>query len=254
MSKSEKIDIHLENFEGPLDLLMHLIKKSNLDIYDIPIAQITTEYLEYLEIIKSLNLDVAGEFLVMAATLMQIKAKMLLPSQEKADGENGPDPRGQLVSMLEDYQRYKAASKVIGDRFTQYKDTFYRGSPVFSNDDKYLKLDLSTLLDCVQRAFNKASPTKEMQRDMFPLESRIEKIKKLIEGKEWLILDDVFATETQRLGVITCFIAVLELVKQHFIIVAQDVSCGEVRIYHMPKPHETLLPLPNFARMEAVNN
>ena len=79
--KTEKIDIHLENFEGPLDLLMHLIRKSNIDIYDIPIAQITAEYLHYLEMMQKLNLDIAGEFLVMAATLMQIKAKMLLPAK-----------------------------------------------------------------------------------------------------------------------------------------------------------------------------
>ncbi|HBA59759.1 MAG TPA: segregation/condensation protein A, partial [Elusimicrobia bacterium] len=88
----DNIDIHLENFEGPLDLLMHLIRKSNLDIYDIPISQITAEYLSALALMKSLNLDVAGEFLVMAATLMQIKAKMLLPAPEKPEGEEGPDP------------------------------------------------------------------------------------------------------------------------------------------------------------------
>jgi len=99
-------DIHLEIFEGPLDLLLYLIKKNDMEIADIPIAQITHEYVEYLEIMKELNLDIAGEFLVMAATLMQIKAKMLLPSQETAE-EEGPNPLAELKSKLMEYQKYR---------------------------------------------------------------------------------------------------------------------------------------------------
>jgi segregation and condensation protein A len=236
MEKIQAIDVHLENFEGPLDLLMHLIRKNNLDIYDIPIAQITAEYLEYLEVMKSLNLDIAGEFLVMAATLMQIKAKMLLPAPEKAEGEDGPDPRGKLVSMIEEYQRYKEASKVVGDRFARYRDAFYRGSPVFSSEDKFLDLDLSALLASVAKAFNRAEPMREVQGDQFPIESRIEKVLKLLEGREWMVLDDIFATETKKLGVITCFMALLELIKQHHIVVTQDEDSHEVRIYRHPEP------------------
>ena len=236
MNNEAAIDIHLENFEGPLDLLMHLIRKSNLDIYDIPISQITAEYLQYLEVIKSLNLDVAGEFLVMAAMLMQIKAKMLLPAPEKAEGEEGPDPRGKLVGMLEEYQRYKEASKDMNTRFSKYKDAFYRGSPVFSSEDKYLDLDMSALLDVVKRAFDRAEPSREVEGDRFPIESRVEKIQKMLEGREWLLLEDVFLSETKRLGVITCFMAMLELVKQRQIIISQDDVCGEIRIYKAPEP------------------
>ena len=96
-----ELDVHLDVFEGPIDLLMYLIRKNNLDIYDIPISQITQEYLGYLDVMKSLNLEVAGEFLVMASTLMQIKSKMLLPPKAGPgeDGE-GPDPRGRLIAML----------------------------------------------------------------------------------------------------------------------------------------------------------
>ncbi|OGS14235.1 MAG: hypothetical protein A2234_11185 [Elusimicrobia bacterium RIFOXYA2_FULL_58_8] len=234
MENKNEIDIHLENFEGPLDLLMHLIRKSNLDIYDIPISQITAEYLGYLEVMKTLNLDVAGEFLVMAATLMQIKAKMLLPAPEKPEGEEGPDPRSGLVSMLEEYQRYKEASKEIGGRFARYKDAFYRGSPVFSSDDKYLDLDLSALLDAVKKAFDRTEPSREVETDQFPIESRVKKILALLEGREWLLLDDVFASETRRLGVITCFMALLELVKQRHILISQDDAYGEVRLYRSP--------------------
>lgn len=230
------IDIHLENFEGPLDLLMHLIKKNNLDIYDIPISQITAEYLQYLEVMKSLNLDVAGEFLVMAATLMQVKAKMLLPAPEQPEGEGGPDPRGALVSMLEEYQRYKEASRDMNDRFGRFKDAFYRGSPVFSSEEKYLDLDFYALMDAVKRAFARAEPSREVEADQFPIASRVEKIQKMLEGREWMLLDDVFADETKRLGVITCFMALLELVKQRKILVSQDDAYTEVRIYPVPEP------------------
>ena len=230
------IDIHLDNFEGPLDLLMHLIKKNNLDIYDIPTSQITAEYLQYLDVMKSLNLEVAGEFLVMAATLMQVKAKMLLPAPEVLEGENGPDPRGALVSMLEEYQRYKEASKEMNGRFAKFKDAFYRGSPVFSNEDKYLDLDMSALMDAVKRAFERTEPSRGVDADQFPIESRVAKIEKLLEGREWLLLDEVFASETKRLGVITCFMALLELVKQRKIMVSQDEAYTEVRIYPAPAP------------------
>ena len=242
------LDVHLDVFEGPIDLLMYLIRKNNLDIYDIPISQITQEYLGYLDVMKSLNLEVAGEFLVMASTLMQIKAKMLLPAPEKLDGEDGPDPRGPLVSMLEEYQRYKEASKEIGGRFSRFKDAFYRGSPVFSSDDKYLDLDLSALLDAVKKAFERAEPSREVEGDQFPIESRVAKILKLLEGREWLILDEVFALETKRLGVITCFMALLELVKQRNILISQDDAYTEVRIYpgpvKAPEPQAPAAPEP----------
>lgn len=240
------IDIHLENFEGPLDLLMHLIRKNNLDIYDIPISQITGEYLQYLDVMKSLNLDIAGEFLVMAATLMQIKAKMLLPAPEVEGGENGPDPRGALVSMLEEYQRYKEASRDMNGRFSKYKDAFYRGSPVFTSEEKYLDLDFYALMDAVKRAFERAEPAREVEADQFPIESRVAKIEKMLEGREWLLLDEVFASEKKRLGVITCFMALLELAKQRKILISQDEAYQEVRIYPAPAP----APVPEQAPAE----
>ena len=232
-----ELDIHIEVFEGPMDLLMHLIRKNNLDIYDIPISQITKEYLAYLEVMKTLNLEVAGEFLVMATTLMQIKAKMLLPAREMPGEEGtGPDPRGALASMLEEYQRYKEASKDMSQRFARYKDIFYRGSPVFSNDEKFLELDFYSLLDAVKRAFERVEGAEEVQADPFPIESRVEKVLNMLSGREWLLLDDIFLAETHKLGVITCFMALLELIKQRKIVVSQDDLCGEVRVYPAPEP------------------
>lgn len=232
------LDVHLDVFEGPLDLLMYLIKKDNLDIYDIPISQITQEYLACLDVMKNLNLEVAGEFLVMASTLMQIKSRMLLPSKAEPGAEEGPDPRGGLVSMLEDYQRYKLASKTLESRFAEFRDVFYRGSPVFSNDEKFLELEFFTLLDAVKRAFERVDDSEEVHADDFPIESRLEKIMNMLKNREWMLLDDIFTAETKKLGIITCFIALLELIKQRRIVTVQDVVCGEVRIYRSPEPGE----------------
>src|SRR5271154_2575839 len=112
MTTTPGYEVHLEIFEGPLDLLLFLIKKNDLDIYDIPLHEITQEYLSYLDIIKDLNLETAGDFLVMASTLMQIKARTLLPSQEALE-EQGPDPRAELISKLLEYQKYKEAAKFL---------------------------------------------------------------------------------------------------------------------------------------------
>lgn len=230
------LDVHLDIFEGPLDLLLYLIKKNNLDIYDIPISQITQEYLEYLEVMKELNLEVAGEFLVMASTLMHIKSRMLLPSQEyTGEGETGPDPRSELISKLEEHQKYQEISKILEKRFNAYKDIFYRGSPVFSDEDKFLEVDFFALIEAVKRAFERITDMVSVAGEDFPIESRIEKILSLLKTREWILLDEIFATETRKQGIITCFLALLELMKERKVMAVQDVPYGEVRIYPMPQ-------------------
>src|SRR4051794_2869465 len=136
-SPAQTIDVRLENFEGPLDLLLYLIRKNDLDIYDIPIAQITQEYLGYLDLIKVLNLEMAGEFLVMASTLMQIKAQLLLPSPEGEEAE-GPDPREELISKLLEYQRYKEAASLLSVYNEKAKDIYYRQVPPPIGEDEFV--------------------------------------------------------------------------------------------------------------------
>jgi len=224
------MDIHLEVFEGPLDLLLYLIKKNNIDIYDIPISDITKEYLEYLSVMRDLNLDVAGDFLVMASTLMQIKTKMLLPKKLDENEEN-IDPREDLRKMLEEYQKYKAASKMLLEQFNKHKDVFYRGSPVFSIEDKHIDVEMVYLLDAVKRAFERIVGKTEIEGEDVPIESRIEKVLTVLKEKKWILIDDIFKEETKKRGIVTCFLAVLELVKQNRISVSQDDLFGEVRIY-----------------------
>lgn len=232
MQDTSAIDVHTEVFEGPLDLLLYLIKKDNLDIYDIPIAQITQEYLAYLDVIKELNLDTAGEFLLMAATLMQIKVRMLLPSQAESEQEQGPDPRVELSAKLAEYEKYKAAALLLDSKYDAYKDIFYRGSPKFSESDKVLNLELFDLLDAVKRAFDTVEDDgRTLSGELFPIETRIEKIVTLLRERDWILLDDVFKGEKKRMGIITCFMAMLELIKQRKIFARQDAQFGEIRIY-----------------------
>jgi len=232
MLDSSAIDVHTEIFEGPLDLLLYLIKKDNLDIYDIPIAQITQEYLTYLDVMKELNLDTAGEFLLMAATLMQIKVKMLLPSQAEADQDQGPDPRVELAAKLSEYEKYKAAALLLDSKYEEHKDIFYRGSPKFSESDKVLNLEFFELVAAVKRAFDTIEDDGHtISSELFPIETRMEKIIALLGQREWILLDDVFKGEKKRMGVITCFMALLELIKQNKIFARQDNQFGEIRVY-----------------------
>ncbi len=232
------INVHINVFEGPMDLLLHLIKKDNLDICDINIAEITTQYLDYLNVMKELNLEVAGEFLVMASTLMQIKAKTLLPSQAPTTEDEGPNPVKELVAKLVEYQKYKEASKFLNEKLEENKDKFYRAAPIFDNGDKVLNLQLFDLLAAVKRAFDRLDERKRIELlkvEEFPIESKMEKVVNLFKGREWVLLDDIFIGETKKRGVITCFMAVLELMKIKKIIARQDEREGHIRIYLNPE-------------------
>src|ERR1044071_6827579 len=187
MDYQVKIDI----FEGPLDLLLHLIQKNDLDIYDIPIAQITSEYLNYLDFFKELNLNVAGEFLVMAATLMQIKARLLLPADEQGEGE-GPDPRAELIQRLVEYQKFKEAANVLGKRFDLHRDVYYRGAPLFSREDQTLELDLTQLVDAFQGVLASSETTvREILVEEIPVEVRIREVLDVLESRPYVAFCEI---------------------------------------------------------------
>jgi len=232
------INVHINVFEGPMDLLLHLIKKDNLDICDINIAEITRQYLDYLNVMKELNLEVAGEFLVMASTLMQIKAKTLLPSQAPTSEDEGPNPVQELIAKLVEYQKYKEASKFLNQKLEENKDKFYRSAPIFDNGEKVINLQLFDLLSAVKRAFERLDERKRIELlnvEEFPIEVKMEKVVNLLRTREWVLLDDIFFGETKKRGVITCFMAVLELMKIKKLIARQDTRLGQIRIYLNPE-------------------
>ncbi len=234
---SAPLNVHINVFEGPMDLLLHLIKKDNLDVADVNVSEITKQYLEYLNVMKDLNLEIAGEFLVMASTLMQIKAKSLLPSQVPTGENEGPDPAKELIAKLVEYQKYKEAGKFLEEKLEENKDNFYKSAPIFDNGEKVLNLQLFDLLSAVKRAFDRLDERKRVELlkvEEFPIESKMEKVVNMLKRHSWVLLDDIFAGETKKRGVITCFMAVLELIKIKKLLARQDQQEGQIRIYLNP--------------------
>lgn len=232
------INVHINVFEGPMDLLLHLIKKDNLDICDINIAEITKQYLDYLNVMKELNLEVAGEFLVMASTLMQIKAKTLLPSQAPTTEDEGPNPAKELIAKLVEYQKYKEASKYLNQKLEENKDKFYRSAPIFDDGEKVINLQMFDLLSAVKRAFERLDERKRIELlkvEEFPIEVKMQKVVDMLQARTWVLLDDIFVGETKKRGIITCFMALLELMKIKKLIARQDEKEGQIRIYLNPE-------------------
>ncbi len=232
------INVHINVFEGPMDLLLHLIKKDNLDVCDINIAEITKQYLDYLNVMKELNLEVAGEFLVMASTLMQIKAKTLLPSQAPTSENEGPDPAKELIAKLVEYQKYKEASAYLNQKLEENKDKFYRSAPIFDSGEKVVNVQMFDLLAAVKRAFERLDERKRIELlkiEEFPIEVKMQKVVDMLKDRTWVLLDDIFVGETKKRGIITCFMALLELIKIKKLLARQDEKEGQIRIYLNPE-------------------
>lgn len=225
------VEVRLENFEGPLDLLLHLIKKNDLDIYDIPISQITQEYLAYLDLLQELNLEMAGEYLVMATTLMEIKAHTLLPSAPEAP--EGPDPRDALTQKLLEYQKYKEAAKRMEIDYEAAKDIFYRKAPPrFAEEEYALEASVFDLLEGFRKVLAEASEeVGEILYEEIPLEAKIREILDVLAQKASLTLEELFGYERRRRGLIVIFLALLELIRLKQVSARQATLFGEIRIF-----------------------
>jgi len=227
--------VKLEIFEGPLDLLLHLIKKNELSITDIPIATITEQYLSTLELMQGLNLDVAGEFLVMAATLIHIKSRMLLPPGEDEDEEEEEgDPREELIRRLLEYQRFKEAAEELERRELLSRDVFVRRSeaPEEAETVGFESLSLFDLLSALRHVLERF-PEERIHEVTLETISVREKMSFLLDelrrrGK--VIFQSLFETATSRLEVVVTFLAMLELVKIRAIRVWQEERIGPVVI------------------------
>lgn len=228
--------VKLEAFEGPLDLLLHLIKKEEIDIYNIPISRITEEYLNYLELMKMLNLDIAGEFLVMAATLLHIKSKKLLPVVEKDEETlEELDPCQELVKQLLEYKRFKEVAKVLSERELNQQKIFTRPPLKIESmgDEEYvIEASLFDLLDAFRNVLkaNKTS-VREIIQEEVKIEERIQIIQQLLTEKESLTLDEIFTPESTKMEMIVTFLALLELIKQKQIKILQTRLFDKIRIF-----------------------
>ena len=232
--------VRLEIFEGPLDLLLHLIRENQVNVYDIPIAAITDQYLEYLDFMKVLNIDVAGEYLVMAATLTQIKSRMLLPRSEEEGGDD-EDPRQELVDRLLEYRRYREVAENLRDREGVHEGIFRRALTEASvevpddppAEDAFLeRVSVFDLLKAFERILGQIGDIgrHEIEVDEMELAERLTFVMKRVrsEGTEFT---QMFEGEIRRIELVATFLAILELMRQQQIRVQQSAVHGAIFIY-----------------------
>jgi len=251
-SSADAFAVHLDNFDGPLDLLLHLIKKHEVSISDIPIALITAQYLDVIELMHELNLDVAGDFLVMAATLIHLKSRMLLPRPETSATVTGEDedPRDALVRRLVEHQKFKAAAELLHEReqvrSAQWQRPDERVAAIAGEDyEPELEVDLFSLLNAFQSVLQrlKKRPKAFLPAEEVPIEVRIEQLLERLSESEACGFADLFADVQDRGGLIVTFLALLEMIRLKLVRVFQSGSFGPIRVYKRPRPSDAPHPI-----------
>jgi segregation and condensation protein A len=230
--RRDQYRIKLEIFEGPLDLLLFLIKKHEIDIYDIPIAHITKEYLEYLKLMEQLDIAVAGDFLVMASTLIYIKSKMLLPPDPKLEGDAdlNEDPRAELVERLLEYQKYKSASQMLYSRFEIESAVYTRGALETDKSNPEVSATVFDLLRVFNEILKRAESKLEMEiaRDEVTMSEKLAQIHALLDSNDEINVRDLFEASRSKRELILTFLAFLELVKEWKVYIVQRELFGDI--------------------------
>ncbi len=229
----DAMEVFLEAFEGPLDLLLYLIRKQNIDILDIPVAEITRQYMEYVELMKQARLDLAAEYLVMAAVLAEIKSRMLLPRPPETEAEE-EDPRAQLIRRLQEYERYRQAAMDIED-LPRVGREIYVAAVDF--DHKQLprvqpNVSLLELLDAFRNVVAQAERLRHMRvtREVLSVRERMTQILSRINASEFTRLEALFDPSEGRMGLVVTFIAVLELIKDELLILVQNEPYAPIHV------------------------
>jgi segregation and condensation protein A len=235
--------VRLQNFEGPLDLLLHLIKKHELNIYDIPIALITQQYLEYLDVMQELNLDVVGEFLVMAATLIHIKSRMLLPRPDPTQEDPEEDPREALVRRLLEHQRFKAAAELLHEKEIQRSAQWGRpdgrlADVIGEAPEPEIEVDLFSLMAAFRQVLDRARhrPRVLLPPEQISIETRIEQLMARLSDTEACGFEELFADVQTRSGMVVTFLALLEMIRLKLVRVFQQGNFGPIRVYRRERP------------------
>jgi segregation and condensation protein A len=251
-SSVDAFAVRLDRFEGPLDLLLHLIRKNEVNVHDIPIALITQQYLDAIALMEELDLDIAGDYLVMAATLIHIKSKMLLPRPETAAGVEGDeeDPRDVLVRRLLEHEKFKAAAGLLHEReqvrSAQWQRPDERVAAMAGEDyEPELEVDLFSLLTAFQAVVQRARqrPKVLLPPEHMSVETRIEQLLARLSETEACGFEDLFADASDRAGLIVTFLALLEMIRLKLIRVFQSGSFGPIRVYKRARPADAPHPI-----------
>ncbi|MCC6543450.1 MAG: segregation/condensation protein A [Nitrospirae bacterium] len=230
-------EVKLEVFEGPLDLLLHLIKKNEVNIYDIPISLVTQQYLEYIDLMQDLNLEIAGEFLLMAATLTHIKSRMLLPREEKAgEDEESEDPRAELIRKLLEYKSFKEVAEELGQREDTWRDIFYNPpDKTIEDEEVFVEVGLFELLEAFRDVIAKIPDKRslDIEPDELTVRGRMTAIiEKLdIASADGVTLISLLEDECTRRTIVVTFLALLELARIRLIKLMQTGSSETIRVY-----------------------
>ncbi|MFT9495584.1 segregation and condensation protein A [Anaerosolibacter sp.] len=230
-------NVKLETFEGPFDLLYHLIEKAEVDIYNIPIAQITDQYIQYIQDMQKFDLEVTSEFLVMAATLIEIKSKMLLPNKHEEQlviAIDEIDPRQDLIARLIEYKKYKTAAEEFKKREDVFKKIFYKSQEQLDQYIKYddielVEMDLNTLISAFNKLLEKRKNhsklqayVDEIQRDEVTIEDKISQIQQYLEIHHAVDFHHLFSDSCSKSEIVVTFLALLELIKLNYLTVQQS--------------------------------
>lgn len=220
----DALEVFLEAFEGPLDLLLYLIKRQNIDILDIPVAKITEQYMEYISLAEGMRFELAAEYLVMAASLAEIKSRMLLPRPAENEADED-DPRAELVRRLQEYERFKNAAENLDNLPRMERDTVAAqvGLPEVTVDRPEPTVELREILFAFQEVLQRASLNQHHQVQMEPLSvrERMSNVLTLLSEKEFVVFHELFSLEEGRMGVVVSFIAILELIKNALVDIVQ---------------------------------
>src|SRR5688500_7172497 len=246
----EAFPVRLQNFQGPLDLLLHLIKKNEVNIYDIPITLITSQYIEYIDLMQEMNLDVAGEFLVMAATLIHIKSRELLPRPDPTQVDPEEDPREALMRRVLEHQKCKAAAEPLHERETLRSAQWTRPDGPIAEiageaPEPEVEVDLFSLISAFRAVVErtKLRPKMYLPSEQIPIEDRIEQLMARLSETEACGFEDLFADIESRAGMIVTFLAMLEMIRLKLVRVFQAGVVGPIRIYKRARPADAPKPL-----------
>lgn len=230
----DALEVILEQFEGPLDLLLYLIRKQNLDILEIHVADIVDQYLTYIDMMKALQLELAAEYLVMAAMLAEIKSRVLLPRQQSADGEEEEDPRAELIRRLQDYERFKTAAEDLDALPRLERDTYIAqvDGPDRIQERLHPEVDMREMMLAFASVLRRAERSEhhEVQREQLSTRERMSQVLEQLQGGHFVAFRSLFAVEEGKLGVVVTFLALLELVKESLVELVQQETLGPIYV------------------------